>query len=116
MQNESQIIQIEFTAKFERNLRILAKKYRSISKDIQPIISQLEAEELPGDRVAGIDYTIFKLRVKNSDIQKGKSGGYRVIYYIKTATKIILITIYSKSEREDISAKEIKQILTEFEQ
>nr|WP_319423670.1 hypothetical protein [Pleurocapsa sp. FMAR1] len=27
-----------------------------------------------------------------------------------------MITIYSKSEREDISTKEIKQILTEFEQ
>lgn len=116
MQNEPPIIQVEFADKFKRNLRALAKKYRSIRKDIQPIITQLEAGELPGDRIAGIDYTILKLRVKNSDIKKGKSGGYRVIYYVKTTTNIILITIYSKSEREDISAKEIKQVLAEFEQ
>lgn len=116
MQNKPPIIQVEFADKFKRNLRVLAKKYRSIRKDIQPIITQLEAGELPGDRIAGIDYTILKLRVKNSDIKKGKSGGYRVIYYVKTTTNIILITIYSKSEREDISAKEIKQVLAEFEQ
>lgn len=116
MQNEPPIIQVEFTDKFKRNLRALAKKYRSIRKDIQPIISQLEAGELPGDRIAGIDYTILKVRVTNSDIQKGKSGGYRVIYYIKTTTNIILVTVYSKSEKKDISTKEIKQILTEFEQ
>lgn len=116
MQNESPTIKVRFTDKFKRNLRALAKKYRSIRKDIQPIIAQLEAGELPGDRIAGIDYAIQKVRVRNSDIQKGKSAGYRVIYYIKTNTNIILITIYSKSEREDISTKEIKQILTEFEQ
>ncbi len=116
MQNEPPIIQVEFADQFKRNLRALAKKYRSIRKDIQPIITQLEAGELPGDRIAGIDYIILKLRVKNSDIKKGKSRGYRVIYYVKTTTNLVLITIYSKSEREDISAKEIKQVLAKFEQ
>ena len=116
MQTEPPLIQIEITTKFQRNLRILAKKYRNIRNDIQPIIEQLQLGELPGDRISGVGYTIFKLRVKNSDIQKGKSGEYRLIYYVKTTTKIILITIYSKSDREDISAEEIQQILTEFKQ
>ena len=31
-----------------------------------------------------------QLRVRNSDTQKGKSGGYRLIYYVQTATGIIL--------------------------
>ncbi|HLO84220.1 MAG TPA: type II toxin-antitoxin system RelE/ParE family toxin [Nostocaceae cyanobacterium] len=116
MQNDSPLIQVELTAKFKRNLRILAKKYRSIRKDIQPVIEQLQAGELPGDQVTGVGCTIFKVRVKNSDIQKGKSGGYRLIYYLKTATKIILVTIYSKSEQEDVAAEEIKNILADFEQ
>lgn len=116
MQNDSPLILVEITAKFKRNLRILARKYRTIRNDIQPIIEQLQAGELPGDHISGIGYTIFKLRVKNSDVQKGKSGGYRLIYYVKTSTKIILVTIYSKSEHEDIAAAEIQQILTEFEQ
>ena len=116
MQNDSPLILVEVTAKFKRNLRILAKKYRSIRNDIQPIIEQLEVGELPGDQISGVGYTIFKLRVKNSDVQKGKTGGYRLIYYVKTSTKIILVTIYSKSEQEDIVAAEIQQILAEFEQ
>ena len=116
MQNDSHLIQVEVTVKFKRNLRILAKKYRSIRQDIQPIIEQLQSGELPGVQVSGVGYTIFKIRVKNSDIQKGKSGGYRLIYYLKTSTRIILVTIYSKSEQEDIAAEDIQEILAEFEQ
>lgn len=116
MQTEPPLIQVEVTAKFQRDLRILTKKYRNIRNDIQPIIEQLQLGELPGNRIAGVGHTIFKLRVKNSDIQKGKIGGYRLIYYVKTTTKIILITIYSKLDREDISTEEIQQILTEFKQ
>ncbi|MEH2321560.1 type II toxin-antitoxin system RelE/ParE family toxin [Nostoc sp.] len=97
-------------------MRILVKKYRNISNYIQPIIEQLQSGKLPGDKIPGVGYTIFKLWVKNSDVQKGKSGGYRVIYYVKTDTSIILVTIYSKSEKEDISAEEIQQILADFKQ
>ncbi|WP_338076313.1 hypothetical protein [Chlorogloeopsis fritschii] len=51
MQDDRPLIQVEVTAKFKRNLQILAKKYRSIRKDIQPIIEQLQSGELPGDRI-----------------------------------------------------------------
>jgi mRNA-degrading endonuclease RelE of RelBE toxin-antitoxin system len=40
---------------------------------------------LYSDEVAGAKYQIFKVRLKNSDTRKGKSGGYRVIYYLKTS-------------------------------
>jgi mRNA-degrading endonuclease RelE of RelBE toxin-antitoxin system len=95
--SEESLTQVEAAPTFKRNLRTLAKKYRSICNDVQPIIEQLEGGELPGDRISGIGHEVFKLRVKNSDIQKGKSGGYRLIYYVKTAKGIILLTIYTKS-------------------
>ena len=59
---------------------------------------------------------VYKLRVRNSDIQKGKSGGYRLIYYVQTSTGIILLTIYAKSEQVDIAVEEIQQIIKEYEQ
>jgi hypothetical protein len=62
-----------------------------------------------------MDYTLFKVRVKNSDAQRGKSGGYRIIYYLKTATQIILVTIYSKSDKSDITAAEVREIITRAE-
>ena len=114
--SEQPLIQVEVSPIFKRNLRTLVKKYRSIRNDIQPIIEQLERGELPGDQIPEIGYVVFKLRVRNSDIQKGKSGGYRLIYYIKTATAIILLTIYAKSEQVDIAADDIRSIIREFEQ
>jgi mRNA-degrading endonuclease RelE of RelBE toxin-antitoxin system len=80
------------------------------------MIEQLEQGELPGDQIPSIGYTVFKLRVRNSDIQKGKSGGYRLIYYVKTATAIILLTIYTKSEQVDMAVKDIQSIITDYEQ
>ena len=58
-----ELMQIEVTARFKRDLRILAKKYRRIRQDIQPIINRLETGNLLDDRVAGVGYTIFKLRI-----------------------------------------------------
>jgi mRNA-degrading endonuclease RelE of RelBE toxin-antitoxin system len=109
-------IQVEASPTFNRNLRALAKKYRSIRNDIQPVIEQLQQGELPGDQIPGVGYAIFKLRVRNSDAQKGKSGGYRLIYYVKIATGIILLTVYTKSEQVDIAAKDIQSIIAEYEQ
>ncbi|RCJ27437.1 addiction module antitoxin [Nostoc sp. ATCC 43529] len=114
--SEQPFIQVEAAPTFNRNLRTLAKKYRSIRSDIQPVIEQLERGDLPGDRISGISYEIFKLRVRNSNIQKGKSGGYRLIYYLKTAKGIILLTIYTKSEQGDITADELTSIIADYEQ
>ena len=104
-------IQVETSAVFRRNLRKLAKKYRTIKKDIQPIIEALSQGKLPGDQIPGVNYPVFKLRVRNTDVQKGKSGGYRLIYYLKTDTGIILLTLYTKSERANITPEDIRQII-----
>ena len=108
-------IQVEVTPRFQRNLRKLAKKYLNIRNDIQPIIEQLQQGEILGDCIPKIGYEVFKLRVKNSDIEKGKSGGYRLIYYVKTTTAIILLTIYAKSEQVDIAPDDIQSIISEYE-
>ncbi|GBF80544.1 type II toxin-antitoxin system RelE/ParE family toxin [Aphanothece sacrum] len=112
---ELPFIQVETTRRFQRNLRKLAKKYLSIRNDIQPVIEQLQQGEILGDRIPNIGYEVFKLRVRNSDIKKGKSGGYRLIYYVKTAKGIILLTIYSKSQQTDIAVEDIQSIIVEYE-
>lgn len=109
-------IDIQASPIFQKNIRILAKKYRNIRQDVQSAINQLEKGELPGNQIVGIGYPVFKLRVRNSDIQKGKSGGYRLIYYLKTSTRIVLLTIYPKSEQSDIDADIIRNIITEYQQ
>jgi mRNA-degrading endonuclease RelE of RelBE toxin-antitoxin system len=114
--SETPLIQVGASPAFNRNLRTLAKKYRRIRSDIQPVIDQLAQGETPGDQIIGVGYAVFKVRVKNSDIQKGKSGGYRLLYYIRTSTAVILLTLYPKSEQADIDASDIKSIINEYEQ
>lgn len=115
MSDEVPLIKVEKTIEFKRNVKRLGKKYRLIEEDIEPLIKQLEAGETPGDKISGNKYSVYKTRVKNSDIRKGKSGGYRVIYYTVTRLAIILTTIYSKSERDDITNREIENIIEQYE-
>ncbi|GAA6615304.1 type II toxin-antitoxin system RelE/ParE family toxin [Scytonema sp. NUACC26] len=114
--SEQPAIEVEASPTFNRNLRTLAKKYRNIRSDIQPVVNQLQQGELPGEEIPGIGFEVFKVRVRNSDVQKGKSGGYRLIYYVKTETSIILLTIYTKSKQADVAADNIRGIIVEYEQ
>ncbi len=77
---QPQPIPVQYTPEFKRNIRQLAKKYRRIRADVEPLLDALEQGQTPGDQVPGVPYTVFKARVRNSDSGKGKSGGYRIIY------------------------------------
>ncbi len=96
-------LHVTFTPEFKRNLRHLAKKYRQIRSDLQPTLDELAGGGKPGDQVAGVRYEVFKVRAKNSNALKGKSGGYRLIYWAKSASEVVLITVYSKTEQADIA-------------
>lgn len=108
-------MRIEVTPTFTRNVRTLLKRYRDLRQDLQPILKQLEQGERPGDRLQGITLAVFKVRLKNSNIGKGKSAGYRLIYYAEVADRVVLLTIYSKSDRTDITSREIIEILHDVE-
>lgn len=100
-----------YTPEFMRNLRQLAKKYRPIREDLEPVIAQMATGGTPGDQIAGVTHEVYKARAANSDARKGKSGGYRIIYQVKPAEAIVLITVYSKSDQTDVSAAEIRSII-----
>jgi len=56
----------------------------------------------------------YKIRLANSSIPTGKSGGFRIIYYhIDTNGTLYLMSMYSKNELENIDDKIILQILKE---
>ena len=97
-------IEIRFTSEFKRQLRALARRYRHIRSDLRPLLEQLGSGSLVGDPIQGTDYRVYKTRLKNSDIQKGKSSGYRVIYEARSPALLILVTLYSKLDQGDISA------------
>lgn len=109
-------IQVDLAPEFVRRVKQLLKRYPHAYEDAQALITQLEKGETPGDQVPGVKYTVYKVRVKNSDVPKGKSGGYRVIYYLKTSDRVILITIYAKTQQVDMRPEQIRQMIEGFEE
>jgi mRNA-degrading endonuclease RelE of RelBE toxin-antitoxin system len=106
------MIEVRFTLPFIRRLKALTKRYRQIQYDIQPIIEQLQSGNFIGDRIAGLDLIVFKVRAKNSDIPTGKSGGYRVIYQVVSTRLVLLLLIYAKSDQADVSLDEIEDAIS----
>jgi mRNA-degrading endonuclease RelE of RelBE toxin-antitoxin system len=75
----------------------------------------LENGELLGDRIQGLaPYRVYKARIRNSDAQRGKSGGYRVIYYLETNEQTVLLTIYSKTDQADIPNDVLHRIIDNY--
>lgn len=69
-----------------------------------------------GDLIRGTG-GIRKLRWKTGKTNKGKSGGVRVIYYYEHEAFIILLTLYSKSEKENLTDAErntLKKLLPQI--
>ena len=93
------------TPPFERELKQLAKKYPSIKKDITALAEQLLQQPQMG---TPIGHDCFKIRMAITTKGKGKSGGARVITHVQvTKEHIFLLSIYDKSEAENIADKEL---------
>jgi mRNA-degrading endonuclease RelE of RelBE toxin-antitoxin system len=104
-------VHVEFASPFAKAIKRLIKKYRHIGDDILPLIEQLRFGETPGEQIQNVGYPVYKVRIRSRDISKGKSGGYRVIYYVRTADWVVLLTMYPKAERTDIGSEEIRKII-----
>lgn len=104
--------QIETIAKFDRQLKALAKKYPTIKEDFLKLVAELSENPFLGTLLFN---DVYKIRMKITSKGKGKSGGARVIYFNLFAQsdsdKVVLISIYDKSEKETVSDKEIKKAL-----
>lgn len=97
-----------YTENFRKEAKRLSKKHVSLKKDIEVLIDSLEQKPIQGKPLGK---GCFKIRMAISSKGKGKSGGARVIICVLVEdTEVNLLTIYDKSEREDISSKELKML------
>ncbi len=106
---------IFFASSFNRCVRKYRRRFPHIKDDMRAAIKALL--EMP--RLAPViprDYGARKLRVRNSDLTKGKSSGYRLIYYVEEQPKptIYLLFLYCKLDKSDITSKELKQWMDEL--
>ena len=104
---------IEATPEFKRELKRLAKKYQSLKEEFAELIGSLEDDPKLGTPIGN---NCYKIRLSIASKGKGKSGGARVITYLYIAkTTVFLLSIYDKSEKADISDKELDALLKGIE-
>lgn len=93
------------TPEFSRELKKLSKKYASIKSDVSQLLISLEEDPALGQSLGN---NCYKIRMAISSKNKGKSGGARVITYLKIVDEVIyLLSIYDKSETDTITDKEL---------
>ncbi len=63
----SSSIEIFLTSSFKKDLCQLAKRYRSIRKNLEPLVEQLKSGEILGDQISGLNNQVFKVRLEEID-------------------------------------------------
>lgn len=94
---------------FKKELKKLAKKFTSIKDDFAKLLKHLEEEPEQG---VALGNNCYKIRMSITSKNRGKSGGSRIITHVQVSeTTVYLLSIYDKSDKENISDKELKELL-----
>jgi len=96
-------------ALYKKAFKKLAKTYKNIDSDIDNFLDSITVKE---DLGIELKSNIFKVRIANSDKNKGKSAGYRLISYLAIIeNELHLLYIYDKSKLTNLTEKEIDEII-----
>jgi mRNA-degrading endonuclease RelE of RelBE toxin-antitoxin system len=116
---------IEESGIFIRQVLKLKAKYRSVESDIAVLklelpklafhsISPRNIHIVTVDRSGPATKQVWRIRVLNSDVKKGKRGGYRLFYCEgKVEKSILLLNIYPKTDIKDNEYQTIAKDLVE---
>jgi hypothetical protein len=83
MSDEQPRFQVLFSDEFKERVRTLAKRYRQIQPDLQPLINDLQSGNLVGDQIPGTGYTVSK-------------SGSRIVIFRKVNVQAIVLFISLK--------------------
>lgn len=94
---------------FKKQAKRLVKKYPSLRNELSNLSVLLKKNP---DWGIPLGNDIYKIRIAIKSKKRGKSSGAWVLTYVITPEKeIFLLTIYDKSELENISDKQMASII-----
>ncbi len=97
---------------FRKELKKLAKKYPTLKTDLALLFEILEENPIQG---TPLGKNCYKIRLAISAKGKGKSGGARIITnFVIAEETVYLLSIYDKSDKENLTDKELKELLQEI--
>ncbi len=108
------IITFDYTPEFLKAAKALSKRYRSFKEDLKEISREIQKNPLAGDDLGN---GVRKIRMAIQSKGKGKRGGARVITLTVSVddkqSTVTFLYVYDKSDMENVSAKKIKQIISD---
>jgi mRNA-degrading endonuclease RelE of RelBE toxin-antitoxin system len=94
---------------YSKSVKKLSKTYKNIKKDVDNFLTNISSKE---DLGIELKSNIYKARIANSDKNKGKSAGYRLISYLAIIeNELQLLYIYDKSTLVNLTEKELDEII-----
>ncbi|MGF1923259.1 MAG: hypothetical protein ACQUHE_03695, partial [Bacteroidia bacterium] len=100
------------TPRFGEISRNWQKKHTSLKADFSVLLASLAVNPKQG---APIRNECYKIRLAIASKGKGKTRGTRIITNIVISDRVVyLLTIYDKSEKENVSVKELKELLSQL--
>ena len=94
---------------FEKQAKRLSKKYASLKKELLELVQELKEDPEQG---TPLGKNCYKIRLAIASKNKGKSGGARVVTnFVVTDETVYLLSIYDKSEKENLTDKELDELL-----
>jgi len=105
-------VNFETSSLFDKQSKQLSKKFNLLKNDLEEFTNHFENYHTTA---TNIKINLFKVRVSNSNKNKGKSAGYRIYYYLKVDDAVYLLTIYDKSQIESINENMLIDLIKEFD-
>ena len=105
---------VDIAAPFRKQLKQLANQFPAVLKESKTLIQQLKNDERPGDLIPNVGYDVYKVRLANPSARRGKSGGFRIIYYARLEDHVVLLFMYSKTEQSDVRPDQIRRVLEDL--
>lgn len=98
---------------FDRQARRLARKFKSFKNELAELFDSLQVDPKQGTPLGN---DCYKIRIAIKSKGKGKSGGARAITHVVAVREhVYLLTVFDKSEKENISDKELQELLKMIE-
>lgn len=110
-------VHITYLPQFLKDAKQLTKRYRSFKEDLRKFVAEFKNNPLCGADLGG---GVRKVRMAFASKGKGKSGGGRVITYEVDVRDgeiydILFLTVYDKSEMDNISRDYIDFLVDSFD-
>ncbi len=103
---------VELSTNFKKEAKKLIKKYPSLKNELAKLFLKLEENPTTGIPLGD---NIFKIRLAIASKNKGKSGGARVLSFVKVIdTRVLLFSIYNKGEINNFTENEIKSLIKDY--